>query len=482
MSRTKGPRPLQDQAPKSLRRHRIRHRQPIEPNATLSDEDAHGLLERSIGMALAAAGFECAQPAALQSFRVQTEEYMLHLLAVVAASMQSSRRTTPIPPDFAFMLAHQGLALSDLAPYFTLPSVPAAVSQPELAKSQAQTELPTVPLSPMLGPVLSGRGEKTGRVFIPPGFPSFPSKHTYQFTPDVRQVESDPRLVRERARLQGRLGEEALRRLMGAGAGAGAGAGGARGKKRNRDEVEVEDEGAGDERGGEAAGSGHDGLIITTGEEEAAMVAAANEGRAPRKKRITAAASSTSSPSSSTRHAVPIGSLSTNAAKRQRLESAWLESMAVVVADEPVGGIVDAPHRGPRRSMPISGDGDGSPRITTKELRSLLARPVNCEKRFWMKTGPLYTAPAPAPVEPKASEPRRDPDQGDPTARHSGLPDRAGIDVAVGTDALVGNDASTAAVARNPGETGTAAPEGNKDGGGDTELQKKTKPQARGGS
>ena len=50
--------------------------------------------------------------------------------------------------------------------------------------------------------------------YIPRHFPDLPDKHTYQATPDYASREQDPRKVRERATEEGRLAEEALRKLV----------------------------------------------------------------------------------------------------------------------------------------------------------------------------------------------------------------------------------------------------------------------------
>ena len=54
------------------------------------------------------------------------------------------------------------------------------------------------------------------KVYVPRHFPDFPSKHTYKATAEFPVRESDPRKVREKATEEGRLGEEALRRLVSA--------------------------------------------------------------------------------------------------------------------------------------------------------------------------------------------------------------------------------------------------------------------------
>ena len=83
--------------------------------------------------------------------------------------------------------------------------------------SANQAEPPSPDVLSFLGPELSGAPEKEQSPYIPSHFPAFPSKHTYKATPEFTEREKDPRAVRERATEEGRLGEEALRRLIGAG-------------------------------------------------------------------------------------------------------------------------------------------------------------------------------------------------------------------------------------------------------------------------
>jgi transcription initiation factor TFIID subunit 8 len=63
---------------------------------------------------------------------------------------------------------------------------------------------------------LNGPPNEQAKAFVPKHFPDFPSKHTYRSTAEFPDRESDPRRVRERATEEGRMGEEALRRLVGA--------------------------------------------------------------------------------------------------------------------------------------------------------------------------------------------------------------------------------------------------------------------------
>jgi hypothetical protein len=144
-----------------------------------------------------------------------------HQLSNVSISMISSRRAQPIPLDFAFALQKQKLSLSSLEPHLQS-LIPPSISQRPLPTPPPE-EPPDPPLSPVLGPALNGALDKQKTPYIPTHFPSFPSKHTYKATPEFTERERDPRKVRECATEEGRLGEEALRRLLGAASSGGHG-------------------------------------------------------------------------------------------------------------------------------------------------------------------------------------------------------------------------------------------------------------------
>lgn len=128
--------------------------------------------------------------------------------------MLSSRRTQAIPQDFLRSLHTHQLSLSSLIPHLD-PPVPPSSSQVSLdveaSIGEKQHQLP------FFGPPLIGISYPQSRSYIPRHFPAFPSKHTFKATPEVPRREDDPRKIRELAIEEGRLGEEALRRFLGAG-------------------------------------------------------------------------------------------------------------------------------------------------------------------------------------------------------------------------------------------------------------------------
>ena len=141
---------------------------------------------------------------------------MAHYLADVRQSMLSCRRTQAIPQDFLQALHTHQLSLRSLLPHLDPPVNPSRTQFPlqiEIAHEDGEQHLR------FLGPLLNANPDEKLRAYVPKHFPELPSKHTYKSTPEYAEHEQDPRKVREKATEEGRLGEEALRRLVGAGAG-----------------------------------------------------------------------------------------------------------------------------------------------------------------------------------------------------------------------------------------------------------------------
>ena len=190
------------------------------------------LLTRAISLALEAVGFGAADPVAIESFSAEVEECnsesiksrarrmmltlldMAHFLTDVRRSMLSSRRTRAIPQDFLQALHTHQLSLKSLIPHLDPPVSPSR-SQFALPVETAEDEKEHT--LPFLGPVLNGAPDERSKLYVPRHFPAFPSKHTYKATPEFPIREKDPRRIRELATEEGRMGEEALRRLVGSG-------------------------------------------------------------------------------------------------------------------------------------------------------------------------------------------------------------------------------------------------------------------------
>ncbi|KAI4158362.1 MAG: hypothetical protein LQ342_007492 [Letrouitia transgressa] len=184
--------------------------------APLQDENlVHSILTRSICLALRAVGFDGAAPLVLESFCAEVEEYMNHFLKDVRQSMYSCRRTQPIPQDFLQALHTHQLSLRALLPHLD-PPVSAADSRITLSK-EPEEKVEQQHHFDFLGPALNDPPNVQTKLYVPSHFPPFPSRHTYKETPDFAEREKDPRKLRERAIEEGRLGEEALRKLVSAG-------------------------------------------------------------------------------------------------------------------------------------------------------------------------------------------------------------------------------------------------------------------------
>ncbi|OAX85135.1 hypothetical protein ACJ72_00507 [Emergomyces africanus] len=205
------------------RRHRLQTalKPDLLPDCALTDSAAvDTLLKISIGVLLRDCGFSHADPVALDSFRSAVEEYILHILSYTRQSMSSCRRMQPIPFDFEYALRNTNIHLDSLEEYLK----PSPSSQ-QPQKQHFISSLPTPPPSspdpatdlPFLGSDLSGTPHRQRSSHIPKHFPNFPSRHTYRETVVFTTRETDPRKIREKATEEGRLGEEALRKLARAG-------------------------------------------------------------------------------------------------------------------------------------------------------------------------------------------------------------------------------------------------------------------------
>ncbi|KAI9805613.1 MAG: hypothetical protein M1833_005105 [Piccolia ochrophora] len=197
-----------------LHRHHARQKQHLPHHAYLEHFAAQGLLKRSVCVALDTAGFDAADPVALESFCANVDEYMTKVASTIRLSMLSSRRIRPIPQDFTYALAKEQLRLTDLTPYFRSRASPKPPFPPLPPPAQGEHVLPSLSilLDNDLGGAMGGKRDQPA----PRHFPSLPSRHTYRATADYTTREHDPRRLRERATEESRLGEEALRRLVSA--------------------------------------------------------------------------------------------------------------------------------------------------------------------------------------------------------------------------------------------------------------------------
>ena len=138
---------------------------------------------------------------------------MAHYLTDVRQSMLSSRRSQAVPQDFLQALHSHQLSLRSFIPHLD-PPIPPSRSQYALQiDDHTEDEWPK-DLN-MLGPLLNDGASESRTKFIPKHFPLLPSMHTHQATAQFPAREHDARKVREQATEEGRMGEEALRKLVG---------------------------------------------------------------------------------------------------------------------------------------------------------------------------------------------------------------------------------------------------------------------------
>ena len=177
-------------------------------------------LGRSIAIILRTIGFSDATPEAMATFTLVAEEYMDHLLDYVRTCMEAGKRTQAIPFDFEYALNAHQLTLRSLLPHLDPPVFMGKRSSKHFIAPEIQVEEVAVnkdeSLLEQFSLGLRGPQTPTKLGYAPRKLPVLPSRHTYKATPVVSDRTQDPKTLRERATEESRLGEEALRRFVGA--------------------------------------------------------------------------------------------------------------------------------------------------------------------------------------------------------------------------------------------------------------------------
>lgn len=122
-----------------------------------------------------------------------------------------ARRSAPIPTDYEAILRYHNLPLCSLKPHLKNP-VPKQLLEPTFYDPIVENTTYLESTPPVLGDELDGRYEKEERAWIPKHFPSFPSKHTYRFTPAELPAKNTDK-KRTEALADARKAEMALRRI-----------------------------------------------------------------------------------------------------------------------------------------------------------------------------------------------------------------------------------------------------------------------------
>ncbi|KAF2968296.1 hypothetical protein GQX73_g5274 [Xylaria multiplex] len=168
-------------------------------------------LRRSITLALKHVGFDSATEEALEGFTETVETYMDGFIHQLKRLAHASRRSDPTPTDYEAILRYHNLPLSSLKPHLKNP-IPKRLLEPEFYDPIVENTTYLQSTPPVLGDELDGKHEKEERAWIPKHFPSFPSKHTYRYTPAELPAKTTPK-KREEALADARKAEKALRRI-----------------------------------------------------------------------------------------------------------------------------------------------------------------------------------------------------------------------------------------------------------------------------
>ncbi|KAI1336518.1 hypothetical protein F5Y15DRAFT_201317 [Xylariaceae sp. FL0016] len=168
-------------------------------------------LRRAIGLSLQHVGFSSCNTDAMEGFTEAVETYTSQFLSSLVRSANAARRSDPTPADYEATLRHFNLPLSTLKKHLKQP-VASELCRPTFYDPITEDTSYLQEPRPYLGEELDGRQDKEERKWIPKGFPAFPSKHSYKWTP-VEQPARDPQKKRAEAEADAKKGDSALRRL-----------------------------------------------------------------------------------------------------------------------------------------------------------------------------------------------------------------------------------------------------------------------------
>lgn len=205
-------------------KHKIQHKPPSTPgdSAVLPQDVLDKLLVESVKAICEEQAWKQGvdepyiESVALEALRNAMDEFVQNLCSKVHRSMIAARRVVPIPPDFdsAFYALDLPLPDDQLTPYETKHEI----NPPLLPTPPAEDEFHNTHELPqrLLGPELSRQQDLKKFSFNTSSLPPVPSAHTYRDTPVFLDREKDSKRIRELATEEGKLGEQALRKLAGA--------------------------------------------------------------------------------------------------------------------------------------------------------------------------------------------------------------------------------------------------------------------------
>lgn len=205
-------------------KHQIHYKPPSVPGepALLPQELLDRLLVESIKAICEEQAYKLGiqepliESVALEALRNGVDEFVHNVCEKVQRSMLAARRTVPIAPDFdaAFYALDVPVPEDQLQPY----STKVEINRPLLPTPPPEDEFHVTHDLPehLLGPELSRQQDLKKFSFNTSSLPPVPSAHTYRDSEVFQRRETDSKKIRERATEEGKLGEQALRKLAGA--------------------------------------------------------------------------------------------------------------------------------------------------------------------------------------------------------------------------------------------------------------------------
>ena len=179
---------------------------------------------------------------------------MSSLIEEIKTSANSARRTHAVPRDYELALKRFNLTTTSLQPHRKTKKLPVPQSVIIPTFEALSIRDPIEADLPILSDELDGKPDKESKAYIPASFPTFPSVHTFKYTPETAEAftvsddwgsfnpdlpsqtvhgsqasqppplnrplapdeipHGDPKKLREAAAKEAKAGEAALRRLV----------------------------------------------------------------------------------------------------------------------------------------------------------------------------------------------------------------------------------------------------------------------------
>ncbi|KAK9462985.1 uncharacterized protein V1516DRAFT_684361 [Lipomyces oligophaga] len=207
----------------SYSQRQLAKKRPI-PTSSPAAQVADALILRPTAQLLESLDVSCTN-GALNMIGLLAEQYMAHLIEELHRIAAIQRRTKPNLHDIAFLFTEEGIHTGELELEIERSKRAGLRSMPVVFTSQSGIDEPSSAeqfeewnnQQKHLTLVTPTARSATELQYIPSWLPPLPADHTYRATPNYTKRETSPRAVRERILEEGRVVEEALRRLGGLG-------------------------------------------------------------------------------------------------------------------------------------------------------------------------------------------------------------------------------------------------------------------------